>query len=38
MVREKSEAIRGCSCQKSYWVVEPHEIRPYKILFKNIDK
>ena len=35
MVRVKSEAIRACSCLNSYWVVELHEIRPYRILFKN---
>jgi hypothetical protein len=36
MVRVKPEAIRGCDCEKDYWVVNGtnDEIRPYRILYK----
>ena len=37
MVRVKPEAIRGCSCEPDYWVVDgtTDEIRPYRILYKK---
>ena len=37
MVRVKPEAIRGCSCNLDYWVVDgtTNEICPYRILYKK---
>ena len=37
MVRVKPSAIRGCTDQKEYWVVNgtTDEIRPYRILYKK---
>ena len=42
MNRVKPDAIRQCKCTKDkvdYWVINgtPDEIRPYRILYKNID-
>ena len=37
MVRVNPESIRGCKCNKDYWVVNGtnDEIRPYRILYKS---
>ena len=38
MVRVNPESIRGCECEKNYWVTNGNnnEIRPYRILYKKI--
>ena len=38
MVRVKPSAIRQCTCEKDYWVVNGtiDEIRPYRILYKKV--
>jgi hypothetical protein len=38
MLRVKPNAIRGCNCQdaKDYWVVNDYEMRPYRILIKEV--
>ena len=40
MVRVKPDAIRSCTCEKDYWVVNgtTDEIRPYRILYKEVGK
>ena len=37
MLRVNPEAIRHCNCDSELWVVNGDEIRPYRILYKNID-
>ena len=36
MLRVKPDKIRCPSSQKDYWFLNPHEIRPYRILLKEI--
>ena len=37
MLRVNPEAIRHYNCDSELWVVDEDEIRPYRILYKNID-
>ena len=39
MTRVKPDAIRQCRCRDDYWVVDftSDVIRPYRILYKNVD-
>ena len=36
MLRVYPKRIRFCKCKKDYWVLNPEEIRPYRILIKEI--
>ena len=36
MLRVNPKRIRFCNCVKDYWVLNPEEIRPYRILIKEI--